>query len=57
VKVAEELENLILERRLNTRLGPIRIRFRLKRKYEVSLGTKTVYNLLKGHRFNVLSVT
>jgi len=42
--------------RLNNRFGPMRIRFRLKRKYGVSLGTKTIYNLLKRHNLNVLSV-
>ena len=41
---------LVLELRLNNRFGPMRIRFRLKRKYGVSLGTKTIYKL------NVLSV-
>jgi transposase len=56
VKVTEELEKLILELRLNNRFGPRRIRFRLKRKYEVSLGTKTIYNLLKRHKLNVLFV-
>ena len=34
----------------------MRIRFRLKRKYGVSLGTKTIYNLLKIHKLNILSV-
>ena len=33
VKVTEELEKLVLELRLNNRFGPMRIRFRLKRKY------------------------
>ena len=56
VKVTEELEKIILELRLNSRFGPRRIKFRLKRKYEVSLGTKTIYNLLKRHKLNVLSV-
>ena len=56
VKVTEELEKLVLELRLNNRFGPMRIRFRLKRKYEVSLGTKTIYNLLKRHKLNVLAV-
>lgn len=56
VKVTEELEKLVLELRLNNRFGPMRIRFRLKRKYGVSLGTKTIYNLLKIHKLNVLSV-
>ena len=56
VKVTEELEELVLELRLNNRFGPMRIRFRLKRKYGVSLGTKTIYNLLKRHKLNVLAV-
>ncbi len=56
LKVTEELEKLVLELRLNNRFGPMRIRFRLKRKYGVSLGTKTIYNLLKRHNLNVLSV-
>ena len=56
VKVTEELEKLVLELRLNNRFGPMRIRFRLKRKYGVSLDTKTIYNLLKRHKLNVLAV-
>jgi transposase InsO family protein len=56
VKITEELEKLVLELRLNNRFGPMRIRFRLKRKYGVSLGTKSIYNLLKIHKLNVLSV-
>jgi transposase len=56
VKVTKELEKIILELRLNNRLGPMRMRFRLKRKYGVNLGTKTIYNLLKRHNLNVLSV-
>jgi transposase InsO family protein len=56
VKVTEELEKLVLELRLNNRFGPMRIRFRLKRKYGVSLGTKTIYNLLRFHKLNVLSI-
>jgi transposase len=47
VKITKELEKIILELRLNNRFGPMRIRFRLKRKYGISLGTKTIYNLLK----------
>jgi len=42
--------------RLNNRFGPMRIRFRLKRKYGVNLGTKTIYNLLKRHNLNLLSI-
>ena len=56
LKATEELEKLVLELRLNNRFGPMRIRFRLKRKYGVSLGTKTIYNLLKRHKLNVLAV-
>ena len=56
IKVTEELEKLVLELRLNNRFGPMRIRFRLKRKYGVRLGTKTIYNLLKRHKLNVLAV-
>jgi transposase InsO family protein len=56
VKVTEELEKIILELRLNSRFGPRRIKFRLKRKYGVSLGTRTIYKLLKRHKLNVLSV-
>ncbi len=52
VKVTKELEKIILELRLNNRFGPMRIRFRLKRKYEISLGTKTIYNLLKRYNLN-----
>src|SRR6185369_17438435 len=50
------LEKIILEMRLNNRFGPMRIRFRLKRKYGVNLGTKTIYNLLKRHNLNLLSI-
>jgi transposase len=56
VKVTEELEKIILELRLNSRFGPRRIKFRLKRKCRVSLGTRTIYKLLKRHKLNVLSV-
>jgi len=56
VKVTKDLEKIILEMRLNNRFGPMRIRFRLKRKYGINLGTKTIYNLLKRHNLNVLSI-
>src|SRR6185437_1807653 len=45
VKVTKELEKIILELRSNNKFGPMRVRFRLKRKYGISLGTKTIYNL------------
>lgn len=56
VKVTKDLEKIILEMRLNNRFGPMRIRFRLKRKYGVNLGTKTIYNLLKRHDLNLLYI-
>src|SRR4051795_1625315 len=56
VKVTKELEKIILETRLNNRFGPMRIRFRLKRKYGVNLGTKTIYNLLKRDTISMYSV-
>ena len=41
VKVTkEELEKIILELRLNNRFGPMRIRFRLKRKYGLAWAQK-----------------
>ncbi len=40
MKVIKEMEKIILELRLNHRFGPMRIRFRLKRKYGIMLGTK-----------------
>ncbi len=55
-KVTNELEKIILELRLYDRFGPRRIRFRLKRKHGISLGTKTIYRILKKHNLNVLAV-
>lgn len=55
-KVTADVEKLILELRLDHRFGPRRIGFRLKRKYGISLGTKTIYCILKKHKLNVLSV-
>ena len=54
-KVTKEIEKVILELRLYYRFGPMRIRYRLKRKYEVSLCTKTIYRFLKRHNLNVIS--
>ncbi len=63
MKVTKEIELIILELRLYDRFGPMRIRFRLKRKYGVSLSAKTIYRILKKiyrilkkHNLNVLSV-
>ena len=38
---------------LNSRFGPMRIKYRIKRKYEVSLG---IYKFLKRHKLNVLFI-
>ena len=57
MKVTEELEKIILELRLNSRFGPRRIKFRSKRKYEVSLGTKTIYNILETQAHCTVSQT
>ncbi|MDN5847614.1 MAG: helix-turn-helix domain-containing protein, partial [Candidatus Nitrosocosmicus sp.] len=56
VKVTKEIELTILELRLYDKFGPMRIRFRLKRKYGVILSAKTIYRTLKKHNLNVLSV-
>lgn len=56
IKVTNELEKIILKLRLYDRFGPMRIRFRLKRKHGISLGTKAIYRILKKHNLNVLSV-
>ncbi len=45
LKVTEELEKLVLELRLNNRFGPMRIRFRLKRKYGVQLTVKKPFTI------------
>ena len=55
-KVTEELKKLILELRLNYRFGLMRVKYRLKRKYKVSLSTKTIYKFLKRHKLKVLSI-
>ena len=34
----------------------MRVKYRLKRKYEVSLSTKTIYKFLKRHKLNLLSI-
>jgi len=52
-KVTEELEETILDLRLNKRFGANRIRFRLKR-LEISLSSRTIYKVLKRHGLNVL---
>lgn len=52
-KVTEELEETILDLRLNKRFGANRIRFRLNR-LGISLSSRTIYKVLKKHGLNVL---
>ena len=56
LKITEELEKLVLELRLNNRFGPMKIRFRLKRKYGVSLGSKNHLQSSEETQLNVLAV-
>ena len=53
-KVTNEIEQQILDLRITKRFGCNRIRFRLKRLKEISLSTKTIYNVLKRHGLNIL---
>ena len=53
-KVTNEIEQQILNLRITKRFGCNRIRFRLKRLKEISLSTKTIYNILKRHGLNIL---
>jgi transposase InsO family protein len=43
-----------LDLRITKRFGCNRIKFRLKRLKEISLSTKTIYNVLKRHGLNIL---
>jgi transposase len=54
VKVTKEIEQEILDLRITKRFGCNRIRFRLNRLKEISLSTKTIYNVLKRHGLNIL---
>jgi transposase len=53
-KVTDEIEQEIINLRITKRFGCNRIRFRLKRLKEISLSTKTIYNVLKRHGLNIL---
>ena len=53
-KVTNEIEQQILDLRITKRFGCNRIKFRLKRLKEISLSTKTIYNVLKRHGLNIL---
>ena len=53
-KVTNEIEQEILDLRITKRFGCNRIRFRLKRLKQISLSTKTIYNILKRHGLNIL---
>src|SRR5574339_490646 len=54
-KVTKEIEQEILDLRITKRFGCNHIRFRLKRLKQISLSTKTIYNVLKRHGLNILS--
>ncbi|HEX5185520.1 MAG TPA: hypothetical protein VFV86_01405 [Nitrososphaeraceae archaeon] len=53
-KVTKEIEQQILDLRTTKGFGCNRIRFRLKRLEEISLSTKTIFNILKRHGLNIL---
>jgi transposase len=53
-KITNEIEQEILDLRINKRFGCNRIRFRLKRLNEISLSTRTIYKILKRHGLNIL---
>jgi len=52
-KVSQEIEETILDLRLEKRFGCNRIRFRLKR-IGVSLSSRTIYKVLQKHDLNIL---
>jgi len=54
-KVTNEIEQEILNLRITKRSGCNRIKFRLKRLKEISLSTKTIYQILKRHGLNILT--
>src|SRR5574342_1297101 len=53
-KVTKDIEQEILDLRITKRFGCNHIKFRLKRLNEISLSTKTIYNVLKRHGLNIL---
>jgi transposase InsO family protein len=53
-KITSELEETILDLRLNKRFGCNRIKFRLRRTIGLSLSTRTIYKILKRHCLNIL---
>ena len=52
-KVTTSIEQLILQHR-DEKLGPRRIKHRLRRRYHVSLSTRTIYKVLKRNGCNTL---
>jgi len=50
----KEIEQAILNLHITKRFGCNRIKFRLKWIKEISLSTKTIYNLLKRYALNIL---
>jgi len=53
MKATTILERLILQHR-SEKLGPRRIKHRLRRRYHVSLSTRTIYKVLKRNECNTL---
>jgi transposase len=53
-KITSELEQTILDLRLSKRFGCNRIKFRLRKVVGISLSTRTIYKILKGHGLNIL---
>ena len=54
-KVTNEIEQEILYLRTTKRFGCNRIKFRLKRLKEISLSSRTIYQILKRHGLNIIS--
>jgi len=52
-KVTTSIEQLILQHR-SQKLGPRRIRHRLRRRYHIRLSTRTIYKVLKRNECNML---
>ncbi len=53
-KITSELEETILDLRLNKRFGCSRIKFRLRKVGGTSLSTRTIYKILNRHCLNIL---
>ena len=53
-KITVELENLVLELRLNRKIGARRIRTELKRLHEIDLSVASIHKILTGHQVKPL---